>query len=241
MLAAMTVAPGRASTILAIGLIVLGCQASQTATTAPSSDPSGTPAPATAAPSTGGSSGLPALELPDINSVVTEAGRYTFSGFVPRVTLDLDANVWRLGPKIEGFFALVRSADGQGAIIIRFVRPTTIFNGPDTTVEATTSAAAVAALQGNSALVDKGSNEARLGGLSGGIVIEIESSDPAAVPKFMERGPISFTVEPGTRVWLAFFDLPDGLLNVQILGSSAEWERDLGLVEETMETVTIGQ
>ena len=237
-LPAMTVAPGRASTILAIALVALGCQASPTA---PSTSGSATAAPATAAPSTGASSVLPALELPDINTVVTAAGRYTFSDFVPRVTLELDANTWRLGPKIEGFFAVVRSAGGESAVIVRFVRPTAVFNGPDTTVAATTAAASVAALKGNSALVDKGTSESRLGGLSGGLVIEIESANAATTPKFLLRGPVSFTVETGTRLWLAFFDLPDGLLNVQVLGSSANWERDLGLVEPTLESVTIGQ
>jgi hypothetical protein len=228
--------------VASVALASLGCQAT------PSGAPASAPAVTAAAPTasttagpipTGGASGTAVLELPEMNAIVP-GGRYTVSSFRPAVSFDLENDVWRVGPKIEGFFALVRSANGDGAIIVRFVRPTAINSGPDTTVDATTAAAAISTLEGNTTLAVKGTSDSLMSGLSGK-VIELEGAGTAAgTPSFMVLNGIKFVVEPGGRVWIAFFDLPDGLLAIQVLGSSAAWERDLGLVEPFLESVTIG-
>jgi hypothetical protein len=154
------------------------------------------------------------------------------------VTFEVEDGVYAPGPVIPGFTAVRRTSSGSDIVIVRFIRPSAIHTAPDATVDATTAAAAVAALQGNSALVDLGSSESRMSGLTG-LAIELEAA-AADSPKVMLRGTISFVLEPGLRAWIAFFDTPDGLLAIMVQGTSAAWERDLGLVEPLLESVTIG-
>jgi hypothetical protein len=122
------------------------------------------------------------------------------------VTFEVEGGVYAPGPVIPGFTAVRRTSSGSDIVIVRFIRPTAIHTGPDATVDATTAAAAVEALQGNAALVDLGSSESRMSGLTG-LAIELEAA-AADSPKVMLRGTISFVLEPGLRAWIAFFDTP---------------------------------
>jgi hypothetical protein len=53
--------------------------------------------------------------------------------------------------------------------------------------------------------------------------------------------PGALSISPGRRLWIAFFDTPDGLLAIMVGGSVAKWEEALAVAEPVLESVTIGQ
>ncbi len=54
----------------------------------------------------------------------------------------------------------------------------------------------------------------------------------------LEDGPLG--ISPGRRLWIAFFDTPEGLVAVMIGGSVAKWDEALLAAEPVLESVTIG-
>ena len=56
----------------------------------------------------------------------------------------------------------------------------------------------------------------------------------------MHVPPGSLGISPGRRLWIAFFDTPEGLVAVMIGGSVARWDKALLAAEPVLESVTIG-
>ena len=55
----------------------------------------------------------------------------------------------------------------------------------------------------------------------------------------MQTPPGALRIDPG-RLWMAFFDTPDGLLAIMVGGSVATWDEALGAAEPVLESVRIG-
>ena len=47
-------------------------------------------------------------------------------------------------------------------------------------------------------------------------------------------------IDIGRRLWIAFFDTPDGLLAVMVGGSVSKWDEALAAAEPVLESVRIG-
>ncbi len=128
----------------------------------------------------------------------------------------------------------VGSAD---VIAVQFARPSAIF-GEAGTDPATTAEAAIASVQANSALAVIESSDSRIGGLDGSQVTVENSGDAHATVMQVPPGPLG--IDPGRRLWIAFFDTPDGLLAIMVGGSVAQWEEALAAAEPVLESVQIG-
>jgi hypothetical protein len=53
--------------------------------------------------------------------------------------------------------------------------------------------------------------------------------------------PGALGIDPGRRLWIAFFDTPDGLLAIMVGGSVARWDDALAAAEPVLESVQIGE
>ena len=51
-------------------------------------------------------------------------------------------------------------------------------------------------------------------------------------------GPLA--ISPERRLWVSFFDTPDGVLAVMVGGSVARWDESLAAAEPVLESVRIG-
>ena len=56
----------------------------------------------------------------------------------------------------------------------------------------------------------------------------------------MQVPPGALGIDPGRRLWIAFFDTDEGLLAIMVGGSVAKWDDALGAAEPVLETVRIG-
>ena len=236
----------RSLTLAGLTLAAIACQAGPTVTTPTVVAPSpATPAPPSSRPaspqSTTAGTRVAARELPQAN-VNLPAGRYADSDFVPRVTVEVEDLVWVSGEQADGLVTLLRSASpgSQESITLRFARPTSIHAGPDSITDATTATAAVETLVANPAVVHLVANESLMDGVAGS-AIELDAAADGQTYGVMLTKAGSIEVAAGRRLWVAFFDTPEGLLAIVVEGSSAAWERDLGLVEPVLESVTIGR
>jgi hypothetical protein len=225
--------------VLAIPLALAGCGPSQSATPGPAASP--TPAPtATAAPTR-----TPApddvAELRANPAADLAPGRYTRNGFVPRITFAVDGP-WRAVQVLPGFFDVQQDVGSPDVIAVQFARPDGIYTGEAGTLLAPESAAAaVAALQANPNLTTVEASESLMDGQQG-LQITVENPASAAgdvAVLHVPPGPLG--ISPSRRLWIAFFDRPEGLLAIMVGGSVAEWEPALLAAEPVLESVTIGR
>ena len=164
------------------------------------------------------------------------AGRYTRAGFEPAITFELDGS-WQAVQLFGGFFDVQQDVGTPDVIAVQFARPSAIF-GEAGTDPATTAEAAIASVQANSALAVIESSDSRIGGLDGSQVTVENSGDAHATVMQVPPGPLG--IDPGRRLWIAFFDTPDGLLAIMVGGSVAQWEEALAAAEPVLESVQIG-
>jgi hypothetical protein len=165
-------------------------------------------------------------------------GRYTRSAFEPRITFEVDGP-WRAIQLLPGFFDIQQQVGSPDVIAVQFARPDGIYGADGQLVAATTAEAAASALQANAAFTVLGSDESRMDGIAGQVV-EVENPASATGNAAILRvppGPLG--IDPGRRLWVAFFDTPEGLLAIMVGGSVARWEEALTAAEPVLESVTI--
>ena len=192
-------------------------------------------APATeeASPSVAPSSGTAALEA---SATALPPGRYTREGFAPTITLELNEG-WRAVQLFDGFFDVQQDVDSPHVIAVQFANVGGV-HGAEGSVDAADAAAAVAALGENPGLTVVESSESRIGGLTGEqVTVENAGSVHAEVIDVLP-GPLG--IDPGRRVWIAFFDTDEGLLAIMVGGSVERWEEALATAEPVLESVEIG-
>ena len=166
------------------------------------------------------------------------AGRYTRAGFVPTITLDLDRS-WQAVQLAGGFFDVQQEVGSPDVIAVQFARPIGIFGAGSSNEPAPSADEAVEVLGANPGLSVIESSESRIGGLTGSQVTVENAGDAHA--HVMQVPPGALGIDPGRRLWIAFFDTPDGLLAIMIGGSVASWDDALAAAEPVLESVRIGE
>jgi hypothetical protein len=165
-----------------------------------------------------------------------EAGRYTRSGFEPRIELELDGT-WQAVQLFDGFFDVQQDVGTPDVIAVQFAKPSRI-DGADGSAEPAGAADAAELVHANPDLTVIESSDSRIGGLSGHQVTV--ANDGAAHARILLVPPGPLGIDPGRRLWIAFFDTDDGLLAIMVGGSTARWEEALTAAEPVLESVVIG-
>ncbi len=229
-------AHGRWLIIVLVLVSLVGCGPSAPASVPPTPGPTATPAP-TPAPTPVPSSPAAAELIARKKNLA--AGRYTRTGFVPRVTFEVDGS-WRGVQLLGGFFDIQQEVGTPDVIAVQFARPDGIYQGPGKLMAPSTAEAAVDWLQANPALTVLGRSGSLLSGLAGAVV-EVENPPTATEPaQIVHVPPGPLVINPGRRLWIAFFDTPEGLLAIMVGGSAEKWDDALLAAEPVLETVTIG-
>ena len=166
-----------------------------------------------------------------------EPGRYTRTGFEPPITIELDPG-WQAVQMGDGFFDVQQRVGTADVIAVQFARPSAMF-GEDGAAEAETPEAAVEALRANPGLAVIETGESRIGGMDGAQVTVENTGEARASIMMVPLGPLG--IDPGRRLWIAFFDEPDGLLAIMVGGSTATWDEALVTAEPVLESVRVGQ
>ena len=204
----------------------------------PSAEPSRTEEPsASASPASPAPSSVPGVAELEATGEPLEAGTYTRTGFEPTITLDLDGS-WQAVQQATGFFDVQVDPGSPDVIAVQFARPDAIVGAEDGRVVATTAADAAAAVAANPDVQVIESGDSRIGGLDG-LQVTVENSGDAHASVLVVP-PGALGIDPGRRLWTAFFDTPDGLLAIMVGGSVATWDDALAAAEPVLESVRIG-
>ena len=166
-----------------------------------------------------------------------EAGRYTRSGFEPRIELDLDGT-WQAVQLFDGFFDVQQDVGTLDVIAVQFAKPISV-DGADGADEPAAAAEAVELVRANPDLVVIESSDSRIGGLSGHQITVANEGTAHARILLVPPGPLG--IDPGRRLWIAFFDTDAGLLAIMVGGSTERWEETLVAAEPVLESVVIGR
>ena len=227
---------------MALALSALGaCQtAAPTVSPIPSAAPTAaattrSTAPATAEPSAGG-----VVELAR-SATALPAGRYTRAGFKPPITFAVEGGIWRAVSLLTDFFDIQHEPGTPDVIAVQFARPDGVHGAGTAAEKPASAAAAVEVLRSNAALVIVESSQSRMDGHVGSQVTVENPSTGTATASIIEVGAGTLGIDPGRRLWIAFFDTPDGLLAIMVGGSIAQWDGALLLAEPVLESVTIGE
>jgi hypothetical protein len=164
------------------------------------------------------------------------AGRYTRSGLEPRIELELDGS-WQAVQLFEGFFDVQQDVGTPDVIAVQFAKPDRI-DGADGSVEPADAAEAVELVSANPNLTVIERSGSRIGGLSGHQVTVANEGEAHARIMLVPPGPLG--IDPGRRLWIAFFDTDAGLLAIMVGGSTARWDEALAAAEPVLESVVIG-
>ena len=164
-------------------------------------------------------------------------GLYTRSNFEPPIRLELDGS-WQAVQLADGFFDVQKLAGTPDVIALQFANVTGIVAGPTDVVEPDDAASAVDILSENRTLTVIETSSSRLGGLVGSqVTIENQGNRHAGV---LEVPPGLLGIDPGRRLWIAFFDTDQGLLSVMVGGSIGQWDSALREAEPVLESVVFG-
>jgi hypothetical protein len=82
-----------------------------------------------------------------------------------------------------------------------------------------------------------GQDGSRMGGLEGSVVV-VENTGPTQA-RILDVPAGALAIDPGRRLWLALFDIEDGILAIMVGGSAERWEEALLAAEPILESVTI--
>lgn len=218
---------GRACGFLVVTLLVAGC-----GTTTPTPGPaSPTIEPATPSPAASAAGGPLEIRGGDL-----AAGTYTHSGFEPRITFDVEDG-WQGVQNTRGFFDIQQDPDTPDVIAVQFGNVDAVYGAHGAAVEADAPGAArVIGL--NEGLTVLGESPSLMSGLDG-FTVEVENAADGDVPVLrVPAGPLA--ISPGRRLWVSFFDTPNGVLAVMVGGSVARWDESLAAAEPVLESVRIG-
>jgi hypothetical protein len=195
----------------------------------------------TTGPTPGLSDGTPAGGAPSelaTTGAALPAGRYTYSAFEPRITIELDGT-WEALNLLEGFFDLGHLTELDDDTLVQFALAEAMYAGPDSITPSPPSAAgAVATIESNPSLSVIETSGSRIGGLDGAQVT-LQGAAASDWPVLMTPG-TSVVVESDRRLWIAFFDTPGGLLAIIVSGRIDAWDQALAAAEPVLESVTIG-
>lgn len=165
-------------------------------------------------------------------------GRYTRHDFAPRVTFEIGEE-WFGRQVLRGFFDIQQGgADDPNVIAVQFARPNAVY-GADGGEEPTDAAGAVAILEAHPDLEVVETSPSQIGGLEGSQVTIENNGESGAV--FMDLPPGTIAINPGRRLWIAFFDTDQGLLAIMVGGSIEGWDEALAVAEPVLESVEIEQ
>ena len=164
-------------------------------------------------------------------------GRYTRAGFLPRVTFEV-SGPWYAVQLFDGFFDVQQDVDTPDVVAVQFATPDAVYGERGAEVPLTDPSTVVAAFEANATLTVVESSASRMDGLDGFQVTVENAGDGVAPVMRVPPGPLS--ILPGRRLWMAFFDTPDGILAVMVGGSVARWDETLLIAEPVLESVTIG-
>jgi hypothetical protein len=166
-----------------------------------------------------------------------EPGRYTKPGFLPPITLDLEAG-WFAGTVTDGFFDIQRDRNGPDVIAVQFGRVEGVVGADGRNVAASSAADAASAIAENPGLEVLGESGSRLGGLTG---FNLEVENTSGRHTGIVDVPVGrLGIDTGRRLWISLFDTTDGVLAVMVGGSVAKWARALGFAEPVLESIVIG-
>ncbi|MEP6468682.1 MAG: hypothetical protein ABJC24_02830 [Chloroflexota bacterium] len=153
------------------------------------------------------------------------------------VSFELDGP-WRAMQLLDGFFDVQQDVGSPDVIALQFARPDRLYDAAGAVVSATTARAAAEAVADNVALDVLGESPSRIGGLHG-FTVEVGNAGDRYVAVL--KAPTSaLGIGPGRRMWISFFDTPDGLLAIMVGGSSEKWSEALAIAEPVLESVRIG-
>ena len=170
--------------------------------------------------------------------VALAAGLYSDRFFKPRVTFEVEGDTWFSVTRERGFFDIQQGIDDQAEVIaVQFATPTGLY-GADGRVDPTDAAHAVEILGSNTDIDIVETDVSEIDGLQGSQVTFENSGDEVA--NFMQLPPGRIAINPGRRLWVAFFDHPDGLLAIMVGGSIEGWDAALAAAEPVLESITIG-
>ena len=135
-------------------------------------------------------------------------GVYTRSDFDPPIRLAVDGS-WEAVQLADGFFDIQKMAGTPDVIAVQFANVMGVAGATDF-VEPDTPAGAVDILNENRSLTVLETSSSRLGGLTGSqVTIENQSDGHAGVLELRQG---SLGIDPGRRLWIAFFETDHGLL-----------------------------
>jgi hypothetical protein len=212
---------GRLALVIMLAVVLAAC-----------SEPDAIPS---AAPASANASEADVADLIDTGQPLA-AGRYTRTGFEPRIELELDGT-WEAVQLFDGFFDVQRDPGSPDVMAVQFAKPSRM-DGADGSAEPADAAEAAELVRANPDLTVIESSDTRIGGLSGHQVTVANEGAAHARILFVPPGPLG--IDPGRRLWIAFFDTDAGLLAIMVGGSTERWDEALTAAEPVLESVVIG-
>jgi len=220
--------------LLVVLLMNAGCSA-QTETSQPA--PSMRASASASAPASAAASDVAQIAELEATGEPLAPGRYTRTGFVPPVSFDLNGD-WQAVQVGTGFFDVQQRVGTPDVIAVQFANVTGVWGSGETAEVPADHDDAERILRGNPSLTVIEASDSRIGGLVGSqVTVENAGEQHASV---LEVPPGTLGIDPGRRLWIAFFDTPDGLLAIMVGGSTAEWQAALDAAEPVLESVRIG-
>jgi len=183
-------------------------------------------------------SAAPSAEAAELSASTTPlaAGRYTRSSFAPAITFAVEDG-WQAVQVFDGFFDVQQQVGSPHVIAVQFANVGGV-HGADGTTPTTDPAEAVDILGTNPSLTVLETSESRIGGLTGAQVTVENAGEAHAEVIDVPPGPLG--IDPGRRLWIAFFETDAGLLAIMVGGSTERWDEALLTAEPVLESVEIG-
>ena len=183
-------------------------------------------------------SSAPSSEATELTASTTPlaAGRYTRRTFAPPISFAVEDG-WRAVQVFDGFFDVQQQVGSPHVIAVQFANVSGV-HGADGATATIDPAEAVAILGTNPGLTVVETSESRMGGMTGAQVTVENAGDAHAEVIDVPPGPLG--IDPGRRLWIAFFETDDGLLAIMVGGSTERWDDALLTAEPVLESVEIG-
>jgi hypothetical protein len=218
-------------------MLAVGC-GTGTPTPAPAAQSDATPSiEPSAEPTTSSPPASPAEGPLEIHDGDLAEGTYTNSGFEPHITFDV-GDGWQGVQNTRGFFDVQRDPGSPDVIAVQFGNVDAVYGADGQAVDIHTAADAVPAIGENPGFKVLGQSPSLLSGLEG-FTVEVENAAQSDVPVVrVPAGPLA--ISPERRLWLSFFDTPNGVLAVMVGGSVARWDESLAAAEPVLESVHVG-
>jgi hypothetical protein len=163
-------------------------------------------------------------------------GIYTRNDFTPRVTFEISGE-WYAVQQAAGFFDIQQDVGSPHVIALQFGNVEAVFGTDGERVSAASAAEAAAAVASNQNLTVLGESDSFMGGLEGSLV-EVENASETQT-RVLEVPAGALAIDPERRLWVAFFDVDDGILAIMVGGSAERWDEALLAAEPILETVTV--